>query len=49
MKYYVIFEHCIGFNIYSEIDLQYMSMDDCTIEYEGSEEACINYLLGKEC
>ena len=46
MIYYVAYETCIGYNIYSEIDLLYMdkSIDDLAIEYEGSEEDCMEYL-----
>lgn len=42
--YYVIYDYTCGFNIYSEVNILYMDLNDYCIEYEGSKEECIEYL-----
>ena len=44
MEYYVIYEIGIGYNIYSEVELDLMDLDYCTTEFWGTKEECIEYL-----
>lgn len=44
MEYYLIYDPSAGYNIYSKEELEYMSLEDCCIEYYGSLEECVIYL-----
>ena len=44
MTYYVVYNDCIGVNIYSEEELEYMSLEDSVVEYYGRLQECIDYI-----
>ena len=44
MTYYVIYDWTQGYNIYSESELDYMNLEDCTIECVGTKEECEEFI-----
>ena len=44
MTYYVIYDWTQGYNIYSESELDYMNLEDYTIECVGSKEECEKFM-----
>lgn len=43
-KYFVLYFGGIGYNLFNEVELDDIDMNDATIEYSGSYEECIDYL-----